>query len=190
MAVEDALRRIITNGEILHKWLHGSDITLVQTDGGDIPTIANLAKRASAQLEISLIATSTSQVVVGLGPKTFTIQTNKGFKVGQWLVIATAGASMLGQVVNYANTSLNVNVEVVQGTGTFSTWSIAMTGKPGTAGKDGDPGDDGKDAYEVAVQTTGYSGTRAQWVASLKGAPGKDGDGARPRMIVKMPWEA
>lgn len=48
-------------------------------------------------------------------------------------------------------------------------------------GEKGDAGADGKSAYEVAV-ANGYSGTQAQWLASLKGAdgaPGKDGSAGK-----------
>lgn len=48
-------------------------------------------------------------------------------------------------------------------------------------GDKGDAGTNGKSAYEVAV-ANGYSGTQAQWLASLKGAdgaPGKDGSAGK-----------
>lgn len=48
-------------------------------------------------------------------------------------------------------------------------------------GEKGDNGADGKSAYEVAV-ANGYTGTQAQWLASLKGAdgaPGKDGSAGK-----------
>lgn len=48
-------------------------------------------------------------------------------------------------------------------------------------GEKGDTGANGKSAYEVAV-ANGYSGTQAQWLASLKGAdgaPGKDGSAGK-----------
>ena len=51
----------------------------------------------------------------------------------------------------------------------------------GEKGDKGDAGADGKSAYEVAV-ANGYSGTQAQWLASLKGAdgaPGKDGSAGK-----------
>ena len=41
-------------------------------------------------------------------------------------------------------------------------------------GEKGDKGADGKSAYEVAV-ANGYTGTQAQWIASLKGADGAPG---------------
>jgi len=55
----------------------------------------------------------------------------------------------------------------------------------GPPGKDGQDGADGKSAYQVAVDN-GFTGTEAQWLASLKGeaggpgAPGKDGDPGAP----------
>lgn len=58
-----------------------------------------------------------------------------------------------------------------------SIWPFLQP-KVGTIkGDKGDAGTNGKSAYEVAV-ANGYSGTQAQWLASLKGAdgaPGKDG---------------
>lgn len=51
----------------------------------------------------------------------------------------------------------------------------------GEKGDKGDAGADGKSAYEVAI-ANGYTGTQAQWLASLKGAdgvPGKDGSNGK-----------
>nr|DAF30064.1 MAG TPA: AtlA-like protein [Caudoviricetes sp.] len=62
-----------------------------------------------------------------------------------------------------------------------SIWPFLQP-KVGTIkGEKGDAGADGKSAYEVAV-ANGYSGTQAQWLASLKGAdgaPGKDGSNGK-----------
>lgn len=53
-------------------------------------------------------------------------------------------------------------------------WTLIKP-KVGTIkGEKGDAGADGKSAYEVAV-ANGYTGTQAQWLASLKGADGKAG---------------
>jgi len=41
---------------------------------------------------------------------------------------------------------------------------------PASGGGTGQDGEDGKSAYELAV-AGGYSGTEAEWIASLKGAP-------------------
>ncbi len=60
-------------------------------------------------------------------------------------------------------------------------WTLIKP-KVGTIkGEKGDAGADGKSAYEVAI-ANGYTGTQAQWLASLKGAdgaPGKDGSNGK-----------
>ena len=54
----------------------------------------------------------------------------------------------------------------------------------------GEKGADGKSAYEVAV-ANGYTGTQAQWLASLKGADGsngKDGQTWQPYIADDKRW--
>lgn len=60
-------------------------------------------------------------------------------------------------------------------------WALIKPKMGTIKGEKGDAGADGKSAYEVAV-ANGYSGTQAQWLASLKGAdgaPGKDGSAGK-----------
>lgn len=60
-------------------------------------------------------------------------------------------------------------------------WKLIKPKMGTIKGEKGDAGADGKSAYEVAV-ANGYSGTQAQWLASLKGAdgaPGKDGSAGK-----------
>ncbi|MFF7146037.1 hypothetical protein ACFZB5_33390 [Streptomyces nodosus] len=55
---------------------------------------------------------------------------------------------------------------------------IAVKGDPGPPGEQGEPGPEGPpgaDAYEVAV-SDGFTGTRAEWLASLVGPQGEKGD--------------
>lgn len=69
-------------------------------------------------------------------------------------------------------------------------WTLIKP-KVGTIkGEKGDKGADGKSAYEVAV-ANGYSGTQAQWLASLKGADGangKDGQTWQPYIADDKHW--
>lgn len=69
-------------------------------------------------------------------------------------------------------------------------WALIKP-KVGTIkGEKGDAGADGKSAYEVAV-ANGYTGTQAQWLASLKGAdgaPGKDGQTWQPYIADDKHW--
>ncbi|KGL67267.1 hypothetical protein LX03_03035 [Limosilactobacillus mucosae] len=60
-------------------------------------------------------------------------------------------------------------------------WALIKPKMGTIKGEKGDAGADGKSAYEVAV-ANGYTGTQAQWLASLKGAdgaPGKDGSNGK-----------
>ena len=52
-------------------------------------------------------------------------------------------------------------------------------GDTGATGQDGADGQDGASAYDVAVQA-GFDGTPEQWLASLVGPPGADGEPGPP----------
>lgn len=54
------------------------------------------------------------------------------------------------------------------------TSAVAPKGKNGVDGTNGTNGTNGKSAYELAV-SGGFSGTQAQWLASLKGDSGTNG---------------
>ena len=60
---------------------------------------------------------------------------------------------------------------------TTGDWSagIQFKGDKGDTGATGPQGDDGISAYQVAVDN-GFTGTEAEWLASLKGAKGDTGD--------------
>lgn len=57
--------------------------------------------------------------------------------------------------------------------GLFSNGSGGIIGRPGKDGKDGK---NGKSAYEIAVEH-GYKGSELDWLDSLIGPPGVDGNG-------------
>ncbi len=67
----------------------------------------------------------------------------------------------------------NVNDALVYLDNRIGNGTSPGTGPQGPAGADGA---DGRSAYEVAVGN-GYKGTEKEWLASLKGADGKDGVG-------------
>lgn len=115
------------------------------------------AAAASASSAVLLTGTSTTSLAIGSGTKSFVTQTGRGFVVGQYLIAASlAGPSnyMFGQVLAYnAGTgALDVDVQVVGGSGTKADWSIAVagargaTGAPGAPGATGSPGSGGTEA--------------------------------------------
>jgi len=58
---------------------------------------------------------------------------------------------------------------------TFNGNKIGLKGDPGQNGIDGDDGADGKSAYDIAVES-GFTGTEAEWIESLRGQKGDKGD--------------
>lgn len=85
-------------------------------------------------------ATSTTSLSIGLGAKSLTIQTGKGFVVGQSVKIAyttAPGNWMLGDVTahNTGTGALDVNVTSINGSGgPFTAWTIGLSGPQAAVG--------------------------------------------------------
>lgn len=81
--------------------------------------------------------TSTTSNSIGLGSKTFTVQSNKDVGVGQYVVItddaAPSSNGMYGKVTDYTGTSLTVNVEGIYGSGTKTAWTVRISGTAGSS---------------------------------------------------------
>jgi len=87
---------------------------------------------AASAYGLSLGATSATELTIGTGSKTLTVQTGKGFVPGVDVFIADAAAPatnrMYGTVTAYdTNTGeLTVAVDSVEGSGTISDWKISL----------------------------------------------------------------
>lgn len=85
-------------------------------------------------------ATSTTSLSIGLGAKSLTIQTAKGFVVGQSVKIARTSAPstwMLGDITAHdtGTGALTVNVTTVSGSGgPFTDWTIGLSGPQAAVG--------------------------------------------------------
>ena len=85
-------------------------------------------------------ATSTTSLSIGTGAKSLTIQTGKGFVVGQSVKIAYTTAPtnwMLGDITAYnsGTGALDVNVTTISGTGgPFTAWTVAISGPQAAIG--------------------------------------------------------
>jgi len=110
--------------------------------------IATAADRVQTGLDVTaannyaaaLKATSTSSIAIATGSKTFTIQSGKQFAAGQFVLISSDANSanyMHGQVTSYSSTTLVVNVLDIGGSGTFTDWTISVSGSRGTQGPTG-----------------------------------------------------
>ena len=86
--------------------------------------------------------TSVTSMAVGSGTKTFTTQTGKAWVVGQPVVISRSSApttvQMYGLISAYdggtGSMSAVVPLDGVTGSGTYSDWTIALTGRRGQSG--------------------------------------------------------
>ncbi len=102
------------------------------------------ASAASAANNANAAGTSTTSVAIAVASKSFTTQTGKFFEVGQWLLITSDadGANyMHGQSTAYdtATGALTVNVVDIGGSGTFTDWTIRLSGTRGAVGATGQP---------------------------------------------------
>jgi len=134
-ALDDKITQFTNDVDLAHEFIHNDASTPVQTAGGPVPSIAAIASEATT----SLTGTSTSSVTLATGNLSFAVA-GKQFAVGQLLIAASGANYAIGQVASYDGTTLVINATTVVGTGTFTSWTIALTGAtgaPGTAGAAG-----------------------------------------------------
>ena len=82
-------------------------------------------------------AASTSSVAIGTGAKSFTVDSSKSYQVGMSVKIAFDSTNwMFGEVTSYNPTTgaLVVNVTLVSGSGTKTSWTVTLSGPMALAG--------------------------------------------------------
>ncbi|TNM61551.1 hypothetical protein FHN55_17005 [Streptomyces sp. NP160] len=91
-----------------------------------------------------LTSTSSTSNAIGTGSKTFTTAAAMtGATVGQWVLITNTGTPanfMRGQVTALSGTSITINVTEAGGSGTFTAWTLSVTGMTGAQGVQGPAG--------------------------------------------------
>jgi hypothetical protein len=112
-------------------------VQAAQDAGGYAQAAADFAA-AAAVSSTSLIANSSSAVVLGNGTKVFAVPAGKQFPPGELLQIGSTGtpaARMFGTVASYIGTALTVTTTKTQGPGgTYSDWVITPGGADGAPG--------------------------------------------------------
>jgi hypothetical protein len=84
--------------------------------------------------------TSTSSISIGTGSRTFgyASATNLGWVVGSRLRSSNSASNWVeGVITSVSATSVTINVDLTSGSGSFSSWSIALTGQIGSTGPQG-----------------------------------------------------
>jgi len=132
-------------------------------------TQADLATTAAS----SLVGTSTTSTTIGTGSKVFTTQAGKYFSPPTRVLISSdsnpTANNMFGEVTAYSSTTLTVTIEVVEGAGTFTDWTIRVAGERGAAGPQGSDGAPGAGTGDVVGPA---SATDAR-IALFDGTTGK-----------------
>lgn len=117
---------------------------------GDVATVAGVVATQAAQTAIDAVnaangaaatrGTSTTSLTVAAGTQSITTQSGKQFVVGNYVTVSRTSAPatlMHGIVTSYATTALVVDVSTTAGSGTYTDWTIALSGAKGNTGATG-----------------------------------------------------
>lgn len=117
---------------------------------GDVATVAGTVATQAAQTAIDAVnaangalatkGTSTTSLAVSAGSKSITTQSGKQFTAGNFVTVSRTSAPttlMHGVVTSYSGTALVVDVASIAGSGTYTDWTIALSGAQGVQGPSG-----------------------------------------------------
>jgi hypothetical protein len=129
-------------------------------------------------------ATSTSTLTITTGAHSFTTQTSLAYTVGA-RARASSSASptnyVEGLVTSYSGSTLIINVDRYNGTGTFSAWNINLAGDTGAQGPGGPQGVTGPTGPNGPQGSIGPGGpVGPQGPQGIPGPPGPAGDPGGP----------
>lgn len=109
------------------------------------------------------ITTSTSTVLMGTGLKTFIVDVGDYFLPGMDVFVQdnnNPGTNyMTGKISTYALDQMIINIADVTGSGTYSDWTITITGARGATGPTGPAGPMGGPVSSVDSEIALFSGT-------------------------------
>lgn len=102
--------------------------------GEYLPRIIAILTDALVDFTRAPVGTSSDSETIGTGSKTFTLDSQRTFGVGQFVVVADAAAPssnyMIGQITAISSLDLTINVTTTAGSGTLSSWHIVGTASP------------------------------------------------------------
>jgi len=116
-----------------------ADAAAASATAADASADAAAASAASALNSPGTSAVSSTSLSLGAGVKSLTIQTGKSFSVGQTVVIARTSdpeAQMSGPITSFnsGTGALQVTTSASTGSGTFTDWTISVSGVRGAKG--------------------------------------------------------
>jgi hypothetical protein len=127
---------------------------------------------------VSTIGTSSTSLTLATGHQALTVETNRQYAAGQFLLIAYTddiATWMYAQVTSYvaATGALAANVATAIGAGTFAKWTVSLAGQPGAMGSAGPKGDQGDTGPKGEPGDAGPKGDRGE--PGPKGETGEAG---------------
>jgi hypothetical protein len=134
---------------------------IATTQAGIATTQASAAAVSAAQAAASaaaLFGTSTTSLLIAIGTKVFTTQASEAYTAGNFITatsVANLANWMFGQVISYSGTTLTVDVQVINGSGTFNDWNLSISAARGATGPTGATGSFGGVATGTADYLTG-----------------------------------
>jgi hypothetical protein len=169
-AAEEALASATTQAN--NAASSASDAQDAQTAAETAQSGAETAQAAAEAAATALSGTSTSNVTIGTGAKSFTTQASKQFYQGGFVMITSdadpTNDYLFGQVTSYVGTTLQINALVVGGNGeAHSDWTINVAGHRGATGDTGPQGDPGADGADGADGDDAY--VYVAWADNVNG---------------------
>lgn len=117
--------------------------------------------------------TSTTLMTIAGGTQNLIVEPELKYTIGQTVIIANSISNLMtGTVAAYnpLNGALTLSITSVTGSGSFSSWNVALSGAPGPTGPQGLPGDIGMTGPQGPTGATGLQGP-----AGLPGPQGPAG---------------
>lgn len=112
--------------------------------GDSLPLFIAMILDGLVDVSNGATTTSTSSVAVGTGSKTFVLSEEIPYYAGDYVLVTRTSdpvdTSLYGTVASRSGTTLNLTITDVNGSGTYTDWTIRLAGAKGATGTTGSVG--------------------------------------------------